>query len=708
MPRVRYLLLTAILPVFTILAFAGTAVAGPPPPTDYYVDLADVCAGMTPCYHTIQDGVDHASGPSRVNVFPGTYTESVDLTQMGSQAGSADDDIILQTVDANGNPAAGTVTIHGANPISGITFGAAVTVDGFTLEATIGNGLHLQADGAITVRNTTADESGDGLDTDGTGDDGFDLETTNPSDGAITIENSSADGNGGQYGDGFDIRSANGVTISDSHASDNVGTADNDGFDIYDTAGLVSLTNVVASGNSEDGIWIETAGDAALTTVTTEENGVNGVTVFLYGIGATSTAGAPSGAGNLTAQSLTGTDNGLDGLHAEVSGDITVADSVFADNSDEGADLYAQSIAVTNVIASRNGEHGLRLEAADAVTIDRVTSTENGFSLPGQRDGIYVTSANVTSFFGITGTPIMTLTVGDSLLTGNAGAGLKIDNLAVAGTHVMTSTVMCDNAEGGLALYAPGATLDARGNWWGSETGPAHPDNPDGTGSVIYDGADGAAGDVMFTPWLSTGVIVVPSEVYANQPNALLVLFRSDNSDYYLENGPGSDLGYPPLSVSTLDGTVTTVEGGTGPAAVGTIADHILDFTWTPDQTGSSKVVVEGPCDLLALGGATVMEGGEPAIWGDANCSGAADPVDALLTLRHDAGLSTDTCFDLGATYEIAGASPHPWGDVDCSGGVDAIDALKVLRFDAALSVSQAADCPVMGSDVLVSELPAP
>ncbi len=95
---------------------------------------------------------------------------------------------------------------------------------------------------------------------------------------------------------------------------------------------------------------------------------------------------------------------------------------------------------------------------------------------------------------------------------------------------------------------------------------------------------------------------------------------------------------------------------------------------------------------------------GEDRIWGDHNCSGEPNPVDALLTLRHDAGLSANTgdCPEMGVVVEVVGASPHLWGDVDCGGEITPVDSLKLLRFDAGLSVPQAAGCPLLGSAVLV------
>ena len=86
--------------------------------------------------------------------------------------------------------------------------------------------------------------------------------------------------------------------------------------------------------------------------------------------------------------------------------------------------------------------------------------------------------------------------------------------------------------------------------------------------------------------------------------------------------------------------------------------------------------------------------------WGDHNCSGDADPIDGLLTLRHDAGLDADTgdCPEFGAALPASGPQ-LVWGDVDCSGEIDPIDGLKLLRHDAGLSVQQEQGCPLIGTD---------
>ena len=93
-------------------------------------------------------------------------------------------------------------------------------------------------------------------------------------------------------------------------------------------------------------------------------------------------------------------------------------------------------------------------------------------------------------------------------------------------------------------------------------------------------------------------------------------------------------------------------------------------------------------------------------VWGDNNCSQEANPVDSLLTLRHDAGLSANTgdCPEMGQVVDVQNASPHPWGDVDCGGEITPVDSLKLLRYDAGLGVTQAAGCPLIGAEVTIFE----
>jgi hypothetical protein len=57
----------------------------------------------------------------------------------------------------------------------------------------------------------------------------------------------------------------------------------------------------------------------------------------------------------------------------------------------------------------------------------------------------------------------------------------------------------------------------------------------------------------------------------------------------------------------------------------------------------------------------------------------------------------------MGAEVDVAQASTHIWGDLDCSGVANCVDALKVLRHDAGLSVERPPTCPDPGETVTVA-----
>ncbi len=103
--------------------------------------------------------------------------------------------------------------------------------------------------------------------------------------------------------------------------------------------------------------------------------------------------------------------------------------------------------------------------------------------------------------------------------------------------------------------------------------------------------------------------------------------------------------------------------------------------------------------DVLVPGVGTEM------VWGDVDCDGDVDAVDALKVLRYVAGLpvlQTEPCPDIGSTVTVDGV-PRRWGDVDGDGDVDAVDALKILRHVVGLPVSQEPGTPPIGSTVRVS-----
>jgi hypothetical protein len=118
---------SALLVVTLVLGTIATAPAGAraAPPGDFslgggtavYADTAGVCAGLTPCFTTLQAAVDNAApAPATVGLFPGVYAESVDLDAMGSAAGGGPGDLTLQALDAGGMPATTGVLIDPGAP----------------------------------------------------------------------------------------------------------------------------------------------------------------------------------------------------------------------------------------------------------------------------------------------------------------------------------------------------------------------------------------------------------------------------------------------------------------------------------------------------------------------------------------------------------------------------------------------------------------
>lgn len=112
---------------------------------------------------------------------------------------------------------------------------------------------------------------------------------------------------------------------------------------------------------------------------------------------------------------------------------------------------------------------------------------------------------------------------------------------------------------------------------------------------------------------------------------------------------------------------------------------------------GSPNVVIDIAVQPL-VGPPPPQPSAAPAAFGNVNCSGGINSVDALLVLRSNTGLSvtqTEPCINIGV-----GPLPNNGlqGDVDCSNSVSSVDALKLLRYSAALSVSQNEPCPNIGT----------
>ena len=330
----------AVLAVAILLLTGGSARAATPT----YADPGGTCASLTPCFTTVQEAVDNAGpAPAVVNIFPGTYAESVDLADMGSAIAGSAGDITLQAVDAAGDAAVGTVTI---SPVSGIAiyesafpFAGSVTINGVIATSPDSDVFDFYASGNISLSDTTTNDSG--------GNDGVDVF----SDADITITNATANNN---IDGGFNLETSGGnITITGSTAN---GNTDAEGFDL-ETDNDISITGTEASGNWDEGIEIDPydaseAGNVTITDVVTNDSESD------YGIDVDAT--------NVTITNTTANGNGDEGIQT-IAG-TTVIDRVttyanFSDGIDvEGLTskaFFADNISVINSDTRDNSESGI-------------------------------------------------------------------------------------------------------------------------------------------------------------------------------------------------------------------------------------------------------------------------------------------------------------------------------------------------------------
>jgi len=496
--------------------------------TPVYADGAGTCAGLLPCYTTIQEAVDNVDAGGTVNVFPGTYAENVDL---GGAAGG----LSLVAVDAAGAPAPGTVTIA---PASGraidttVANSGDVTLNGLVLESPDDDGLHLESVNA-TLTNVTASNNGD---------------------------------------NGIFVDASAGITVTDSTANDNSGGAD-PGFELL-AGGDVTVSGSTANGNSE-GFLIEGDGVVTITDSTADDNG---------------SAFDVTGIDGVTMTGLSASNNIDEGIQPKSDGTVTVADSFATGTGDDGIDIETEgSTTITNSTSTLSGDNGVEIDAGGDVVIDGLSSTNNGAAESG--DGINVNSSpfeDSVDGFAIT----------NSLVAGNDDEAIDFDPFFEAeGPYAATGNIICQNSGGGYDSPDEDVSVDGTGNWWGTASGPTHPNNPTGTGDEVRDSANGNAGTFDFDPWIDT-ISGSGDPAVVGLPVVVSFEFTGGAGAVAFQEGPGDPNGDPTFTASTDNGTVSTS---------GFVSGGKLEVALTAATVGSATVTVTGPCGLDdTLGGNSV------------------------------------------------------------------------------------------------------
>ena len=493
-------------------------------------------------YCTIQAAVDDAGASDVINVYPGTYNESVDL---GGHSG----DLTLRTVNAAGNPTAGTATVNGGTTgpafYTDSTHSGNITIDGFAVQTAKGDGagqdydcIHLEVNSNVVIRNVTASGGSDGIEVD-------------EASGNVTVEDSEANSNDS---DGLRLVDAGGnLTVSRCTANDNY----DQNFDIGGIDGNVEIKGCTANGSEDDeGIYVdEVGGNLTITDSTANNNDEEGIDV--NDVGMVESEQSAAGGDDLEDPELDDTDDDPTTLGASLNpsangGNVTIKNCTANDNEDDGISVayVAGDATISNCTAKRNGDDGIEPNEIDgAVEVRACISQDN------DEDGIDLWWWE---------TEPDSILVNGNIICGNSSDGLELvyeyGEVAVAATDV-----------------------DATGNWWGCAGGP----DADECDTVYAEGAS-----VDYTRWIesiTSGASVDPAT--AGQATLVSFQFSGGPPAVYLGQGPG-DLHGDPTFIVTTDNGVVTSSGFIGDT------EGRLAVTLTPAHAGTATVWVDGPCGL--------------------------------------------------------------------------------------------------------------
>jgi hypothetical protein len=232
--------------------------------------------------------------------------------------------------------------------------------------------------------------------------------------------------------------------------------------------GNITINNIFINGTSDTGLMVFTDGDITLNAVDSQNN---------TGIGNGARLENDSGNGNVTVQNSSFNNNADQGLRVLSNGNITLIDVVtqnnatrgaalnnttgsgninisnttFSGNANRGIDAFSNgNITLTNVIAQGNTETGVRLDncRADGVTgictgsghisVDSSLLTDNG-----ERGLVVDTAGNIT-LLGV-------------IAVNNLGSGAQLHNdFTGSGIISVSSSTFSNNGVDGLEAYSNG------------------------------------------------------------------------------------------------------------------------------------------------------------------------------------------------------------------------------------------------------------
>jgi len=239
---------------------------------------------------------------------------------------------------------------------------------------------------------------------------------------------------------------------------------------VLDNDGAVTMERCTANGSVGGGIEIEGSTGVTLLDCTANSN-ANGTGFKIY---------SPSGSVQIT--NPTATDNGFEGIDAEVNGPLTITGATVTDNGRTGILAESNStVVISSSTVTGSVSEGLKLEGHDAVnTTDSVTLTnvqsnsndDDGVSLEYIAGPVTLTNCsfedNGGEGLGIFDSDLDDLVITGGHATGNGDSGYNVD---VDGDAVIDGAQANTNGQGGFRFRFSGTASIANCVANGNETG---------------------------------------------------------------------------------------------------------------------------------------------------------------------------------------------------------------------------------------------
>ena len=339
----------------------------------------DACNSNTPCYDSIQEAVNNTSPGGSVLVFPGTYEESVDLAQMGSALDEpAQGDISLLTVNADGEPTAGTAIISATDEVGfeiDEDFTGNVMIDGFVITAAE-DGIDIgETKGDVTLQNIAISDAGD---------DGIRVDV----EGSVAISNTTIM-NSGSEGIRADAMMGN-VSVFNIESNNN----GSEGIQLDVISGTITTDRTITNGNDDEGLDLLSTESISVTNATSIGNGDTGIEFDDSFIDNNNPEDSILGNGTGYLENAIAEDNGREGIRIDVLRDITVISATAETAGREGFRLAASGggdINVSNVSSQDTLDRGHSFQLTGGnLTVTNATSTnsdEVGFFVDMQEGG---------------------------------------------------------------------------------------------------------------------------------------------------------------------------------------------------------------------------------------------------------------------------------------------------------------------------------